>query len=211
AVALRDRGASPAPIHLAEAPKPSIAVSAAPPPPPPPPAAPPNLLIGSAKCGECHDKELAAWKRSWHARALAPANRRSLVGDFANAHFAGTSSEAWMRKSGDAYSMKTRGPDGSPAEFSVDWVIGGKRMQDNVTVFPDGRWQVLPVYFHVTGHAWVDYTETKQGQLTPEHPFYWTNARRMANHECLDCHTTGLRVDYDEAARKWTTAFGDPN
>src|SRR5262245_32431880 len=79
-VALRDRGASPAPIHLAEAPKPSIAVSAAPPPPPPPPAAPPNHLIGSAKCGDCHDKELAAWKRSWHARALAPANRRSLVG-----------------------------------------------------------------------------------------------------------------------------------
>src|SRR5262245_54297906 len=107
--------------------------------------------------------------------------------------------------------MKTRGPDGSPAEFSVDWVIGGKRMQDNITVFPDGRWQVLPVYFHVTGHAWVDYTEAKQGQLTPEHPFYWTNARRMANHECLDCHTTGLRVDYDEASRKWTTTFVDAN
>ena len=45
---------------------------------------------------------------------------------------------------------------------------------------PDGRWQVLPVYFHTTGKAWVDYTEAKQGALTPEHPFYWTNSRRMA-------------------------------
>jgi hypothetical protein len=168
-------------------------------------------LIGSAKCGECHDKQLAGWKRSWHSRALAPASKKSIVGDFSNAHFAGTSSEAWMRKTGDAYVMKTRGPDGALAEFTVGWVVGGKRMQDNIAVMPDGRWQVLPVYFHVTGHAWVDYTETKQGALTPEHPFYWTNVRRMANHECLDCHTTGLRVAYDDESRRWTTSFTDPN
>src|SRR5947208_45462 len=85
-------------------------------------------------------------------------------------------------------------PVGALADFPVDWVIGGKRMQDDVTVFPDGRWQVLPVYFHTTKHEWVDYTESKQGALTPDHPFYWTNARRMANHECLDCHTTNLAV-----------------
>ena len=42
-------------------------------------------------------------------------------------------------------------PTAQLADFPVDWVIGGKRMQDDVTVFPDGRWQVLPVYFHVTG------------------------------------------------------------
>jgi predicted CXXCH cytochrome family protein len=171
---------------------------------------PPNSeFVGSAKCGTCHEKELAAWKKSWHARALAPASGHSVVGDFSNAHFTGTSSEAWMQHTGDKRTMRAKGPAGTPQDFPVDWVIGGKRMQDNVTVFPDGRWQVLPVYFHVTGRAWVDYTEAKQGALTPEHPFYWTNARRMANHECLDCHTTNLRVDYDEATRQWTTTFTD--
>ena len=168
-------------------------------------------FVGSETCGTCHEKELAAWKKSWHARALAPATARSVVGKFDDAHFAGTSNEAWMQHVGERRSMRTKGPDGSVQPFPVDWVIGGKRMQDNVTVFPDGRWQVLPVYFHVSGRAWVDYTETKQGTLSPEHPFYWTNARRMANHECLDCHTTNLRVDYDEASRRWTTTFTDGN
>lgn len=112
-----------------------------------------------------------------------------------------------MTRRGARSVMRAPGPDGALADFAVDYVIGGKRMQDSVTVFPDGRWQVLPVYFHVTAHAWVDYTEAKQGALTPDHPFYWTNVKRMANHECLDCHTTGLEVRVDDG--RWSTRFAD--
>ena len=114
-----------------------------------------------------------------------------------------------MTRAGNVSTMRTHGAAGELTPFRVDYVIGGKRMQDAVTVFPDGRWQVLPVYFHVADRSWVDYTEAKQGPLTPEHPFYWTNARRMANHECLDCHTTALHVDYSETTRAWTTSFVD--
>jgi len=165
--------------------------------------------IGSAACLECHGKKRAGWSKSWHARALARADRDALVGNFDNAHFAGTSSEAWMRRQGGHAVMRTHGPDGALADFPVDWVIGGKRMQDDLTVFPDGRWQVLPVYFQVTRHAWVDYTEAKQGRLAPDHPFYWTNLRRMANRECLDCHVTGLDVRFDRDAHRWSTKFAD--
>ena len=193
-----------------------------PPPPPPapappidarrvdaPPPPPPVAFVGSAKCADCHDKEYKGWQKSWHARALSPAEAKFLVGNFNGAHFKGTSTEAWMTRVGGKPQMRTNGPDGALADFPIDWVIGGKRMQDDVTVFPDGRWQVLPVYFHTTKHEWVDYTETKQGALTPDHPFYWTNARRMANHECLDCHTTNLAVGYDDKTHKWTTTFTD--
>jgi len=114
-----------------------------------------------------------------------------------------------MKRQGEASVMRASGADGALADFRIDWVIGGKRMQDNVTVRPDGRWQVLPVYFHVSKHEWVDYTESKQGALTPEHPFYWTNVRRMANHECLDCHVTDLHVAYDAPAARWATSFVD--
>jgi len=169
--------------------------------------APPRTFVGSAACSDCHGKESKGWAKSWHARALSPATDAFVVGDFANAHFEGTSSEATMTRHGKDHSMRTAGPAGSQADFPVDWVIGGKRMQDAVTVFPDGRWQVLPVYFHVSENKWVDFTEAKQGALTPEHPFWWTNARRMANHECLDCHTTNLRVANDKG--RWTTTASD--
>ncbi|MEM9492070.1 MAG: multiheme c-type cytochrome, partial [Myxococcota bacterium] len=66
-----------------------------------------------------------------------------------------------------------------------------------------------PVYYHVRSESWVDYTEKKQGRLTPSHPFYWTNFRRTANRECLDCHATGLEVSYDRHKRTWDTRFID--
>jgi hypothetical protein len=168
---------------------------------------PAKKFTGSAACGDCHDDELAGWKKSWHWRALSPATDKLAVGG--DAHFKGTSSEATMLHHGTQRVMRTQGPDGTPANFNIAWVIGGKRMQDSVTVFPDGRWQVLPIYFHVADKTWVDYTETKQGALTPDHPFWWTNARRMANHECLDCHTTNLAVTHDDATGKWTTTATD--
>lgn len=176
-----------------------------------PRAAPAATYIGSEACADCHDDEYGRWKRDWHARALAVATPKAIVGNFANGHYAGSSSEAWMARKHGVSTMRTHGPDGELADFRVDYVIGGKRMQDDVTVFPDGRWQVLPIYFHVADRTWVDYTEAKQGPLTPEHPFYWTNARRMANHECLDCHTTALHVEYSESAQRWTTSFADGN
>jgi Tetratricopeptide repeat/Cytochrome c554 and c-prime len=165
--------------------------------------------VGSAACAECHGKKRAAWQKSWHARALGRGDRDAVVGDFHGAHFAGSSSEAWTRTRDDRFVMRTRGPDGAVADFAVDWVIGGKRMQDDLTIFSDGRWQVLPVYYQVTQRRWVDYTEAKQGRLAPDHPFYWTNFRRMANRECLDCHVTGLDVRFDRATHRWSTAFVD--
>jgi hypothetical protein len=171
----------------------------------------PDGYVGAGRCRDCHEPEYKAWAKDWHAKALAPATGANVVGNFNGAHFAGTSSEATMSRKGGAPVMTTRDADGNLAEFPVDRVIGGKRMQDSVTILPDGRWQVLPVYFHVTTHEWVDYTETKQGALTPESSFYWTNVRRMANHECLDCHTTAVRVSYDEATHAWTTGAADPS
>lgn len=195
-------------------------------------------FIGAQACGECHKQRLLRWQKDWHARALSPASPSVVVGRFNDAHFKGTSSEAWMRRDNkrlsnppaaspgaqvagaarppvpSGYVMRTLGADGKLGDFDVHWVIGGKRMQDTVTVLPDGRWQVLPVYYH-TGHdtgrgEWVDYTEAKQGVVDPTHPFFWTNWRRNANHECLDCHTTGLRVRFDRPGHTLTTEFADP-
>jgi len=166
-------------------------------------------FVGSAVCRDCHEKNYTRWASSWHARALAPANAVSVVGSFAGVHFKGESSEAWMSHKGERYLVRTRDQQGQLGDYAVDWVIGGKRMQDPLTALPDGRWQVLPVYYHVTAGRWVDYNEAKQGVVGPDHPFFWTNFRRTANRECLDCHATGVDVRYDRSAERWTTSFVD--
>jgi HEAT repeat protein len=174
--------------------------------PVPAPARP--AYVGSQTCRECHEKNYQSWSKSWHARALAKASASAMVGSWNGVHFKGESSEAWMQRKGGDYSVRTRDREGGLGDYPVSWVIGGKRMQDPLTVLDDGRWQVLPIYFHVTGRgAWVDYNEARQGKVGPDHPFFWTNLRRTANHECLDCHVTGLDVKIDRG--RWSTEFVD--
>lgn len=180
--------------------------------PPPVAAAPAPLpaFAGSQRCAECHADERTHWQKGWHAKALAKATARSVVGRFTATRFAGTSSEALMKRDArGGFVMRTRGQGEAAEDYPVSWVVGGRHMQDNLTAFPDGRWQILPVYFHVTSKQWVDYTETKQGALDHAHPFYWTNVRRLVQHECLDCHVTGMEVGYDEGRGQWSTSFVD--
>jgi hypothetical protein len=169
-----------------------------------------SSFAGSDVCRDCHEKNFERWSHDWHARALSPAVAPNVAGRFDGSHFLGRSSEAWMTTRNRAPFMRTRDRKGKLSLFPVNWVIGGKRMQDAVTVFDDGRWQVLPVYFHITGGgAWVDYNEAKQGKVGPDHPYFWTNFRRTANKECLECHSTGLDVRYDRESHRWSTSFAD--
>ena len=169
-----------------------------------------DAFAGSDACAECHEKNHTAWLKDWHSRALRKTAPGAVAGRFDRAHYKGASSEAWMERRGDRYVMRTRDREGRVGAYDVAWLIGGKRMQDAVTVFDDGRWQVLPVYFHVTGKGeWVDYNEVKQGVVGPEHPFFWTNFRRTANKECLDCHSTGLDARYDRETHVWSTTYAD--
>lgn len=184
--------------------------------PPPSPSATPAprlplpVFAGSQRCAECHAAERTHWQKGWHAKALAKATPKSVVGRFTNVRFAGTSSEALMKRDAKGgFVMRTRGQGREAQDYPVEWVVGGRHMQDNLTAFSDGRWQILPVYFHVTSRQWVDYTETKQGPLDHAHPFYWTNVRRLVQHECLDCHVTGMEVGFDEARGQWQTQFVD--
>ena len=45
--------------------------------------------VGGAQCATCHAKEHAAWKGSDHDLAMQVADAQSVLGDFANAKFAG--------------------------------------------------------------------------------------------------------------------------
>lgn len=187
-----------------------------------------HAFSGSARCQECHKGQHARWLLDWHSRALSPATQAFVAGDFHEARFKGTSSEAHMTWDGKTRRMRTLGPAGKVEAYEVSWVVGGKRMQDAITVLEDGRWQILPVYWHTgygrahgqsdapaparadgAGGEWVDHTEQKQGALSPDHPFFWASFRRTANRECLDCHASGVEVRYERATRRWTTKLAD--
>ncbi|MEM9488704.1 MAG: hypothetical protein AAGC55_06140, partial [Myxococcota bacterium] len=98
--------------------------------------------VGARVCSECHPDEHQKWSSDWHAKALTRPTPATVVGDYDNAHFSGTSSEAWMKRDGERYIMRTRDRSGAMDDYTIECLIGGKRMQDPVAVMPDGRWQV---------------------------------------------------------------------
>src|SRR5439155_12278395 len=129
-------------------------------------------------------------------RAMEPATPQSVVGDFRRIRFDREGTTAEMLTEDGKFFMKARDRANDFNRYPVAYTFGAKHMQDYLTVLPDGRIQVLPVYYHVTGKQWVDFTTTRQGRLSPDHPFYWTNFRRTFNKECFDCHVTGMEINY---------------
>ncbi|MFN7971203.1 MAG: hypothetical protein U0166_02470 [Acidobacteriota bacterium] len=86
--------------------------------------------MGSRVCKDCHEDNFTRWSRDWHPRALSRAAPETVAGNFADQHFHGASSEAWMRRSRDGYVVRTRDREGAIADYPVSWVVGGKCMQD---------------------------------------------------------------------------------
>ena len=44
----------------------------------------PSMFTGSGRCIECHQQEYADWRESDHHRAMQPANKNNVLGDFDN-------------------------------------------------------------------------------------------------------------------------------
>jgi len=174
-------------------------------------APPANGFVGSARCGQCHKLQHERWQADWHRRALAPATSASVIAAFApgTSHGQGASLVE-MSRDASGFSMTAAGRDGTRRSWPAAWAIGGRRMQDFLTPFPDGRLQVLPVYWHATKSEWVDYTTLKQGPLDRQHPFFWTNYARTFNKECLACHVTGEEIGWNEAKGVFETTWKEP-
>src|SRR5262249_47630193 len=144
-----------------------------------------------------------------HSRAMEKATAQSVLGDFGGIKFSQDGTKAEMLSKDGAFFMKAQDRSGAFISHAVAYTFGAKHMQDYLTAMPDGRIQVLPVYYHVTSGKWVDFTTVKQGRLNPDHPFYWTNFRRTFNKECFDCHVTGMEINYNASEDRFNTKWID--
>jgi len=114
---------------------------------PPAPAArerPRDGFVGSATCATCHAGEVAEWRGSDHARAMAKATGETVLGDFSGATAEGGGERARFHREGDRFLITTVGPDGREAAFAVSETFGADPLQQYLVAMPDGRRQALP-------------------------------------------------------------------
>jgi predicted CXXCH cytochrome family protein len=169
-------------------------------------------FVGSETCAVCHRAEAELWRTSQHRRAMDHATDKSVLGDFNDASFDyyGVRSR-FFRKDGK-FLVETDGRDGKLATFEVKYTFGIDPLQQYLVEFPDGRLQALSL-------AWDSRPKEQGGQrwfhLYPNEEIkhddilHWTKLNQNWNFMCSECHSTGVRKNYDAANDRFNTTLAE--
>jgi predicted CXXCH cytochrome family protein len=88
-----------------------------------------------------------------------------------------------------------------PETFNVDYTLGAKRYQGYLSMLPEGRIYVLPVFWHIASKRWIDWKE-----ITPI-PDGAHDIRQIWNANCFNCHGTNIVQGYDLNEKKYRSTW----
>jgi len=164
-------------------------------------------FVGSAACATCHAKEYAAWQGSQHRAAMQEASDKTVLGNFDGARFnyAGVTS-TFSKRNGKFY-VRTDGPDGKLHDYEVRYTFGVEPLQQYLIEFLGGRLQALSVGWDVNKKRWFHLYPKERVNFADE--LHWTRPAQNWNYMCADCHSTGLRKNYDAAAGRFATKWAE--
>ena len=173
-------------------------------------AAPALVFAGSEACADCHRTEAALWKDSQHRHAMQHATAASVLGDFNDASFDYFGIHSRFFRKDNKFFVETDGADGKLATFEVKYAFGVDPLQQYLIEFPDGRIQALSI-------AWDSRPKDQGGQrwfhLYPKEEIkhddvlHWTRLNQNWNFMCAECHSTGVRKNYDAAGDRFHTTW----
>ncbi len=169
-------------------------------------------FVGSETCAGCHQAEAKLWNASQHKAAMQHATDKTVLGDFNDASFDyyGVHSR-FFRKDGK-FLVETDGPDGKLAVFEVKYTFGVDPLQQYLVEFPDGRLQALSLAWDsrardAGGQRWFHLYPNDE--IKHDDILHWTKLNQNWNFMCAECHSTGLRKNYDAKADRFATTFAE--
>jgi predicted CXXCH cytochrome family protein len=169
-------------------------------------------FVGSETCAGCHQTEAELWRASQHKLAMQHATDNSVLGDFSDASFDYYGVHSRFFRNGEKFLVETDGADGRLATFEVKYTLGVNPLQQYLIEFPDGRLQALSL-------AWDGRPKDEGGQhwfhlypneeIRHDDVLHWTKLNQNWNFMCAECHSTGVRKNYDAAANRFATASAE--
>jgi predicted CXXCH cytochrome family protein len=173
---------------------------------------PARSFVGSQVCAGCHQAEAKSWETSQHKAAMQHATDNTVLGDFNNAGFDYYGIHSRFFRQDGKFLVETDGPDGKLAVFEVKFTFGIDPLQQYLVEFPDGRIQALSI-------AWDTRPKEKGGQrwlhlypneaIRHDDVLHWTKLNQNWNFMCAECHSTGVRKNYDAGADHFATKWAE--
>jgi predicted CXXCH cytochrome family protein len=169
-------------------------------------------FIGSDTCAGCHQAEAKLWDASQHKVAMQHATAKTVLGDFNDASFDYYGVHSRFFRNGDKFLVETDGPDGKLAEFEVKYTFGIDPLQQYLVEFPDGRIQALSIAWNTRpkdkgGQRWFHIYPNEE--IKHDDILHWTKLNQNWNFMCAECHSTGLRKNYDAKADRFATIWAE--
>ena len=143
---------------------------------------------------------------------MQEANDRTILGDFNDATLTHSSVTSTFFRKGSEFFVRTDGPDGKLHEYPIAYTFGVYPLQQYLITFPGGRQQALPIAWdtrprEVGGQRWFHLYPGEA--ITANDALHWTGRNFTWNYMCADCHSTGLRRNFDLASSSYKTTWSD--
>ena len=150
--------------------------------------------------------------RSHHARAMQPATRETVLGDFEQAQAVYYTENVEFDRQGDNHFIEALAADGTPRRFPVRYTFGMEPLQQYLVETEPGRLQAFPFAWDARpaaagGQRW--YHLHPDEHVEPGDSLHWTGPSYNWNTSCADCHSTGLEKNYDAEVKRYGTEYAE--
>jgi tetratricopeptide (TPR) repeat protein len=172
----------------------------------------PEGWVGSETCRPCHESFHKIWFDSYHHRAMLEATPANMRGDFLNNNVVEVNDVAHtMTVENGIYYMTAANYEGEIDKYKIEYIIADRMLQWYMTTFPDGRIQILPIWWDVRAEEW--YAGTGSQPMLSERGeyddrwYHWTGHGQTWNYVCYDCHMTGTDKNFDVETNTYDTKW----
>lgn len=152
--------------------------------------------IGPDACVSCHEKEVADWKKSHHAKANRPVSVYQDAFAFTPTRRIQESAVTYeMAREADHFKLREITEEGPVEEYELVGVIGETPIRQYLAQLPGNRFQTISASYDVINDEWVDVFAGEDRM--PGEWGHWQGQGMNWNANCAYCHVTEYEKTFD--------------
>lgn len=164
-------------------------------------------------CISCHQQQVSDWQKSDHAKAMAVANESNILANFDQVTTSHYSQKAYFYRKQDKYLIDLTEQD-KTSTYEVKYTFGHYPLQQYLVPGNNGKLQVFPFAWDSRpgaegGQRW--YPNYANEDVKPNDRLHWQQPLQNWNGMCADCHSDGLKRNFDAKSNTFNTQWDNIN
>ncbi len=169
--------------------------------------------VSNQVCTSCHQQQQHSWQESDHAKAMAIADKNSVLGNFDNVNVEHYGQKAFFFIKNEQYQVTVSYDDKSDT-YPVKYTFGHFPLQQYLVETETGKLQVLPFAWDSRvkadgGQRW--YHNYSNEEIRPQDRLHWRQPLQNWNGMCADCHSDGLKRNYNLDKNSFSSKWDNIN